>query len=85
MWLNALQLFFKIPFGKHRAVVLQPLVIHRVALEGERLNDGIDPLTELHGAFGVDLVANGNGRGELVVLGVVTLAVGGSYSKISNN
>jgi hypothetical protein len=35
--------------------------------------------------FGVDLVADGDDGGEVVVLGIVAFAVSGSYSKISNN
>lgn len=81
----ALQLLFKILLGENRAVVLQAFVIHRVALAGERLDDGVRPFAELHGALGVNLVAHCDDRGEVVVLGVVALAVGGSYPKISDN
>ena len=45
----------------------------------------VAPLAKLHRALGVDLVAHGDDGREVVVLGVVGLAVGGSYSKISNN
>lgn len=41
--------------------------------------------TELHRALGVPLVADCEDRLQTVVLGVVGFAVGGSYSKISNN
>ena len=67
------------------AVVFQALVIHRKALDGELLNDAGSPLAELDGTLGVHLVADGDDGGEVVVLGVVGFAVGGSYSKISNN
>jgi len=63
----------------------QALVIHGKALDGEGLDDAGGPLAELHGAFRVHLVADGDDGGEVVVLGVVGFAVGGSYSKISNN
>jgi hypothetical protein len=82
---DALQLFLEVFFAEDRAVVFQALVIHRVALDGERLDDAGGPFAELHGAFGVHLVADGDDRGEVVVLGIVGFAVGGSYSKISNN
>ena len=82
---NALQLLFKISFGKYRTVILQALIVHRVALDVERLNNGIRPFAELHGAFRTYLVSDCDGRGEVVVLGVVDFAVCGSYSKISNN
>lgn len=82
---DALQLLFEILFGENGAGIFQALIIHREAFDGERFNDAGGPLAELHGAFGVDLVADGDDGGEVVVLGVVGFAVGGSYSKISNN
>ena len=61
------------------------LVVHRKAFDDERLNDGREPLSELHCALGIDLVANGDARGPVEMLGVVAFSIGGSYSKISNN
>jgi len=82
---DALELFFKVFFAEDGAVIFEALVIHRIALDGEGFDDVGGPFAELHGAFGVDLVANGDNGGEVVMLGVVGFAVGGSYSKISNN
>jgi hypothetical protein len=39
----------------------------------------------LDGPLGVDLVADGDDGGEVVVAGVVVFAVGGSYPKFSDN
>src|SRR5690606_28723945 len=82
---DALELLLEVLFAEDGAVVFQPLVIHRKALDREGLDNARGPLAELHGALGVHLVADGDDRGEVVVLGVVGFAVGGSYSKISNN
>jgi len=61
------------------------LVVHREAFDGELLDDARSPFAKLHRALGVDLVAHGDDGREVVVVSVVCLAVGGSYSKISNN
>ena len=82
---NPLELLLEVFFAEDGAVVLQSLVVHRVALDGEGLDDARGPLAELDGSLGVHLVADGDDGGEVVVLGVVGFAVGGSYSKISKN
>lgn len=63
----------------------EALVIHREALDRVFLDHAGGPLAELDGALGVHLVAYGNDGGEVVVAGLVVFAVGGSYSKFSNN
>jgi hypothetical protein len=82
---DALELFLEVFFAKDGAVTFQALVVHRVALDREGLDDAGGPFAELHGALGVYLVADGDDGGEVVVLGVVGFAVVGSYSKLSNN
>jgi len=82
---DAMQLLLEIPVGQYRTARLQPLVVHHVGLDGELLDDARGPLAELHRALGIDLVAHSDDGGQLVVQGVVTLAVGGSYSKFSSN
>ena len=82
---NALELFLEVFFAEYGAVVFQALVIHRVALDGERLDDAGSPFAELNGAFRVHLVTDRDNGGEVVVLGAVGFAIRGSYSKISNN
>ena len=67
---NALQLLFKISFTKDRTIIFQALIIHRIALDVEFLNNRGRPLTELHGLFGVNFVTNGNDGSEVVVLGM---------------
>jgi hypothetical protein len=61
------------------------LITHRVALDVELFDGGSGSLVELYRAFGINLVANGDDRGEFVVLGIVTFSVCSSYSEISNN
>ncbi len=82
---DALQLFFEILFREDGTAGLDALVIHHVGLDGELLDDAGGPLAELHGTLGVDLVAHGDDGGQFVMLGVVAFAIGGSYSKFSNN
>ena len=82
---DALELFLEVFFPQNGAVVFQALVIHGKALDREGLDDAGSPLAELHGPLGVHLVAYGDDGGEVVVLGVVGFAIGGSYSKISKN
>lgn len=69
--------------GENEVVVFQALVIYCKAIDGEGLNNAGRPRAELDGTFNVHLVTDGDVGGEVVMLGVV--AVGGSYSKISNN
>jgi hypothetical protein len=82
---DALELLFEVAIAQDGAAALEALVVHREALDGELLDDARGPLAELHRALGVDLVADRDDGREVVVLGVVRLAVGGSYSKTSNN
>jgi hypothetical protein len=82
---NALELLLEVAFRQDGATAFQALIVHRVALDGELLNDGRRPLAELQGAFGIHLVAHGDDGREVVVLGVVAFAVGSSYPKFSDN
>ena len=82
---ETLQLFLEVLLGQHGAAAFQALHVHGPTLEGELLDDRRGPLPELHGALGIDLVADGDDGGEVVVTRVVGLAVGGSYPKISDN
>ena len=82
---DALELFLEVFFAKDGAVIFQALVIHRIALDGEGLDDTSGPLTELHGALRVHLVADGDDAREVVVPGVVGFAVGSSYPKKLDN
>ena len=58
--------------------MLEALVVHRIALDGERLDDPHGPFAELHRPLGIDLVAHRNDGGKLLVLGVVRFAMGAS-------
>lgn len=82
---DALELLFEILLGEHRTTGLDALIVHHVGLDGELLDDARGPLAELHRTLGIDLVAYGDDGGKAVVLGVVALAVSGSYSKFSNH
>ena len=82
---DALELLLEVAIAQDGAAALQALVVHREALDGELLDDARGPFAKLHRALGVDLVPDGDDGREVVVLGVVGLAVGGSYSKFSNN
>lgn len=82
---NALKLLFEVLIRKDGAATFNPLIIHDIGFDGVLIDDRGGPFAKLHGSFRVDLVANCDDGRELVVLGVVSLAVGGSYSKISNN
>src|SRR5690606_37822678 len=82
---DALELLLEVAIAQDRAAALEALVVHREALDGELLDDARRPLAKLHRALGVDLVADGDDGREVVVLGVVGLAVRGSYPKISDN
>jgi hypothetical protein len=53
--------------SEDRAIVLQPLVIHREVLDREGLDDAGGPLSELDRPLGVDLVANSDDGREVVV------------------
>jgi len=76
---DALELLLEVAIAQNRAAALEALVVHREALDGELLDDARGPLAELHRALGVDLVADGDGGREVVVLRVVGLGVGSSY------
>jgi hypothetical protein len=78
---DALELLLEVLLAQDGAAALEALVVHREALDGELLDDARGPLAELHRPLGVDLVADGDDGREVVVLGVVGLAVGGSYPK----
>lgn len=62
---DALELLFKVAIAQDRTAALEALVVHREALDGELLEDARGPLAELHRAFGVDLVADGDDGGEV--------------------
>ena len=82
---HALQLLFKILLRQDGPACLDALVIHHVGFDGELLDDACGPFAELHRPLGIDLVANGDDGTQVVVLCVIALAIGGSYSKFSNN
>lgn len=79
---NALELLLEVAFRQDGATAFQALIVHRVALDGELLNDGRRPLAELQGAFGIHLVAHGDDGREVVVLGVVAFAVGKHFLQV---
>jgi hypothetical protein len=78
---DALELFFEVLSGQDGAASLEAFVVHDEALDGEFLDHGGRPFAELDGPLGVDLVADGDDGGEVVVAGVVVFAIGGSYPK----
>ena len=82
---DTLELLLEIPLGQDGAAVLEALVVHGKTLDGELPDHGGRPFAELDGTLGVDLVADGDDGGEVVVLGLVAFSVSGSYSKFSNN
>nr|WP_279386409.1 hypothetical protein [Parazoarcus communis] len=78
-------MLFEILIGEDRTTGLDALIVHHVGLDGELLDDARGPFAELDRALGIHLVPHRDDGGQAVVLGVVGLAVGGSYSKFSNN
>ena len=78
---NALELLLEVLLAEDRAIVLQPLVIHREALDCEGFEDAGSPLPALDRPLGVDFVPNGDDGRKVVVLGVGYFAVCGSYLK----
>lgn len=64
--------------GEDGAAAFYALIIHDIGFDGVLFDDGGGPLAELQDAFGVDLVADGDNGGELVVFAVVVFAVGGN-------
>ena len=57
----------KILFSKLGSAVLQPLIINHPSFDSEILDDGVCPLSELHGTFIVYLEADSNDHLEIVV------------------
>ena len=82
---DALQLLLEILLRQYGTAAFDAFIVHHVGFDGELLDDGGRPLAKLYRPLGIDLVAHRDDGGEVVVLGVVGFAVGGSYSKISNN
>jgi len=78
---DALELFFEVLLAEDRAACFQSFIVHGKALDGVFLDDRRRPFAELDGPLGVDLVADGHDGGEVVVPGIVALAVSGSYPK----
>ena len=60
------------------APALEAFGIHGPALDGVVLDDLVSPLAKLDGALVLDFEANGDDGLQVVVLGLVGLAIGGS-------
>src|SRR5207248_2061624 len=67
------------------AGLLEPLVVHREALDDQLPQPLRGPDTELRAPQGLDAVAHGDDDIQAVVLRVVLLAVGGSYPEIPDS
>ena len=75
----------KVLLCQNSAAVFQALIIHNKAFDSELLYDSVCPLTELHSTLVIYLKAYGNYHLQVVVIGIITFAVSGSYSEFPNN
>lgn len=82
---DTLQLLLEIPIGNDGTTRLDALIVHHVGLDRELLDDARGPLAELYRPLGIDLVTHRDDGGQVVVLGVVAFAVGGSYPEFPDN
>ena len=65
--------------------LFQALHVHCPALNGMVFHDLTRPFAELHGTLIIGLEADGNDGLQVIVLGVVSFSIRGSYSVFLNN